>query len=219
MKFSLRLALAAALMLPALASAEGFNASARASTLGVGYEVGYALNDYVNFRVASNKYDDEYDTTEDDIEYNFDLNLKSTALFVDIHPFGGVFRITGGMLDNKNKLDGRAEPAGTYEINGVEYTADDVGTLFSTVNIGESNPLYVGLGWSKSLENSGFGIGFDIGAVMLGDSSVSLRATGPIANDAGFMADLEAEETEVEDEINQDFEMYPVIAFGITYQF
>ncbi len=220
MKFSLRLAAAAVLLLPALAAAEGFNVSARASTLGLGLEVGYAINDYVNVRLASNDYSDEYDTTEDDITYNFDLNLKSTALFVDIHPFAGTFRITGGMLDNKNELDGRAEPAGTYEINGVDYDASEVGTLFSNVAIGKSNPLYFGFGWSKGLGNSGFGVGFDIGAVMLGDSSVELSATGPITTtDPNFAANLEAEEDEVENDINSDFEMYPVIAFGITYQF
>ncbi|HEX6928624.1 MAG TPA: hypothetical protein VF267_05210 [Gammaproteobacteria bacterium] len=220
MKAMFRLTIASLALLPALASADGFNLSARASTLGLGYEVGYAFNDYINLRVAANGYDYEYDTTEDDISYDFDLNLESTALLLDIHPFAGSFRITAGMLDNKNELSGQAVPAGSYEINGVNYDGDDVGTLFSNVKLGESNPLYVGLGFSKALADSGWGFGFDLGMVMLGDSDVELSATGNIVNiDPDFSANLEAEETEVESEINSDFEAYPVIALGFTFQF
>ncbi|HEX7029942.1 MAG TPA: hypothetical protein VF254_05050 [Gammaproteobacteria bacterium] len=220
MKTTIRLAVAGLLLLPALAAAGGFNLSARASTLGVGYEIGYAVNDYVNFRVAFNDYSYEYDTTEDDIDYTFDLELESTAYFLDIHPFGGSFRLTGGLLDNKNRLDGQAEPAGTYEINGVSYSGDQVGTLFSAVRLGEEQPVYVGLGFSQPLGESGWGLGFDIGAVMMGDSDVELAATGPITTlDPNFAANLEAEEQEVESEINADFDTYPVVALGITFQF
>ena len=219
MKTTLRLSAIALLSLPTLAVADGVNLSGRFSTLGLGAEVGYAFNEYVNIRVASNNYSYDYDTTEDDINYNFDLDLKSTAVFLDVHPFGGTFRITAGMLDNKNELNGQAEAAGTYEINGVNYQGSDVGTLFSNVKLGEDNPLYVGLGWSKALSDSGWGLGFDLGMVMLGDSEVDLTATGPITMDPNFAADIAAEEEEVEAEINSDFEAYPVIALGITFQF
>lgn len=220
MKTAIRLAAIGLLALPALASAEGFNLSVRASTLGLGYEAGYAINDYVNFRVAFNDYSYDYDTTEDDIDYTFDLELESRAYFVDIHPFAGSFRVTAGMLDNKNRLDGQAEPAGTYEINGVNYSGDQVGTLFSNVRLGEDSPLYFGLGFSQALGESGWGFGFDVGAVMMGDSDVELAASGPITTiDPNFAANLEAEEEEVEAEINNDFDTYPVIALGLTFQF
>lgn len=215
----LRLAPLILLVAPALASAGGVNLSARASTLGLGYEIGFAVNDYVNLRVAANGYSYDYETTEDDINYDFDLELESTAVLLDIHPFGGTFRLTGGVLDNKNRLDGQAEAAGTYDIGGQTYTGAEVGTLFSTVRMGEDKPLYIGLGWSKSLGDSGFGLGFDLGLVMMGESDVELAATGPITMDPDFAANLAAEEEEVETEINSEFESYPVIALGLTYQF
>lgn len=220
MKTAVRIAAIGALLLPAVAAAEGLNLSVRASTLGLGYEAGYAFNDYLNLRVAFNNYSYDYDTTEDGIDYTFDLELESRAYLLDVHPFAGSFRITAGMLDNKNRLDGQAEPAGTYNINGVDYTGDEIGTLFSTVRLGEDNPLYVGIGFSQPLGESGWGFGFDIGAVMMGDSDVELLATGPITTaDPDFAANLEAEEAEVEDEINGDFDTYPVVALGFTYQF
>lgn len=218
MKTHLALA-AAAVLLPGAALAEGFNLSARASTLGVGVEAGYAFNDFVNLRVAVNNYSDEYDTTEDGIDYRFDLDLDSTALLLDFHPFAGVFRITAGVLDNGNELNGAAQPAGTYDIGGTTYTGAEVGTLQSRFALGESNPLYLGLGWSKPLGDSGWGMGFDVGVVMMGESDVSLSATGPISSDPTFQSDLAAEEQELEGDINDSFENYPVIALGFTYQF
>lgn len=220
MNNTIRLAVAALLSIPALAAAEGFNLSARASTLGLGYEAGYAFNDYVNLRVALNNYSYDYDTAEDGINYNFDLELESRAYLLDVHPFAGSFRITGGVLDNKNRLEGQAEPSGSYVIGGETYSGAEVGTLFSTARMGEDNPLYLGLGFSKALGKSGWGVGFDIGAVMMGDSDVELTATGPITTlDPDFAANIAAEEEEVEAEINGDFDTYPVVAFGVTYQF
>jgi len=219
MNNSLRLAVAAALALPALACAEGFNVSARASTLGLGAEAGYAFNDYVNVRLALNSYTRDYDSTEDDISYNFDLDLKSTALLLDVHPFAGVFRVTAGVLDNRNELSGQAAPAGTYEIDGVDYTQAEVGSLLSSVKLGDSTPFYLGLGWSKALENSGWGIGFDAGVVLMGKPDLTLTSVGGTAtNDPTFQARLAAEEQAAQDDLD-DFETYPVIALGVTYQF
>ena len=207
----------ALLLVPGIAAAEGFNVSARASTLGLGGEVGYAFNDYVNVRLALNNYSYDYDTTEDDIRYDFDFELESTALLVDLHPFGGNFRLTGGVLDNKNRLDGRAEAAGSYDIGGQTYAGSDVGTLYSRVDLGDSNPLYLGLGWSKALGDSGFGIGFDLGVVMQGSPDVALAATGPIASDPTFQQNLQDEEANLESDLD-DFDNFPVFAIGVTYQ-
>lgn len=219
MKFAPRLAAVVLLSLPAIASAEGINLSGRASTLGLGGEIGYAINDYVNVRVGFNNYSYDYDTTEDDIDYEFDLELDSRALLVDFHPFAGTFRITGGILDNANELNGRAVPNGSYEIGDETYTPEEVGTLYSNVKLGEDNPLYVGLGWSKALGTSGFGIGFDVGMVMMGSPTLTLTPEGgTLAADPAFQDDIEAEEQAAQEDLD-DFENYPVIALGITYQF
>lgn len=220
MKSILRPAVASLLLLPALASAEGFNVSARTSTLGLGLEAGYAFNDYVNLRVALNNYNYDYDTTEDDIRYDFDLELESTALLLDIHPFAGAFRVTAGMLDNKNRLEGQAEATGSYDIGDVSYTNEEVGTLFSRVQLGEDNPFYLGLGWSQALGETGWGFGFDAGVVLLGDSEVELLPQGgSLIDDPAFQADIAAEEESAEADINESFETYPVLSLGVTYQF
>lgn len=210
----------ACLLLPGMAFADGFNVSVRASTLGLGGEVGYAFNEYVNLRVGLNQYTYDYETTEDGIEYDFDLDLESTAVFLDVHPFAGAFRVTAGMLDNNNELNGRAVATGTYDIGDTTYSGEEVGTLYSNVVLGDSNPLYLGIGWSKALSDSGWGFGFDLGAVMLGDSSVNLAPEGgSLVGNEAFQADLAEEEAALENDINDSFELYPVAAIGFTFQF
>ena len=222
MKIIIRSVLVSAALLPALAAASGFNVSGRVGTLGLGAEVGYAFNDYVNVRLAMNNFSYDYNTTEDDIEFDFDLELESTALFLDIHPFAGAFRVTGGILDNRNRLDGQAVPMGEYEIGDQTYSGAEVGTLYSNVALGESNPVYVGLGWSKALGTSGFGLGFDLGVVLQGSPTVRLSATGPVTTNPAtaeeFEANLRAEEEQLESDLSE-FETYPVISLGLTYQF
>lgn len=218
MKTTARFSMVVLLLAPALSAAEGVNLSARGSTLGLGLEAGYAFNEHLNVRLASNNYSYDYDTTEGDIEYNFDLELESTALLLDYHPFAGSFRLTAGVLDNKNKLDGTAAPTGSYEIGGRTYTREQVGTLYSNVTLGDSNPLYFGLGWSKALGKSGFGLGFDAGVVLQGAPDVSLSADGDFANDPEFQEALRAEEEQLQQDMDQ-FDTYPVIAIGVTYQF
>lgn len=219
MKTTIRLVAAAALALPAIAAAEGFNVSARASTLGLGADVGYAFNDYVNLRVGFNNYTRDYDTTEDDIDYEFDLELDSTAIMLDYHPFGGTFRLTAGMLDNKNELNGQAASNGDIEIGSTTYTSAEVGTLYSNVKLGDSNPLYVGLGFSQALGDAGWGFGFDVGMVLMGKPTLTLTPEGgSLTSDPNFQADLEAEEQAAQADLD-DFENYPVIALGLTFQF
>lgn len=219
MKNITRLAIATALVLPSMALADGFNVSARASTLGLGADVGYAFNDYVNVRVGFNNYTRDYDSTEDGIDYNFDLELDSTAIMLDYHPFGGTFRLTAGMLDNNNELNGRAVSNGDYEIGDQTYTSAEVGTLYSNVKLGDSNPLYVGLGFSQALGESGWGFGFDVGMVLMGKPQLTLTPEGgSLVSDPAFQADLEAEEQAAQADLD-DFENYPVIALGLTFQF
>ena len=111
---------------------------------------------------------------------------------------------------------------GEYDIGGETYSGAEVGTLYSDVGLGESNPVYIGLGWSKALGTSGFGVGFDLGVVLQGSPTVRLSATGPITTNPAtaeeFERDLRAEEEDLQSELS-DFETYPVISLGLTYQF
>ena len=63
-----------------------------------------------------------------------------------------------------------------------------------------------------------WGFVFDLGIMLQGSPDVGLASSGPLANDPTFKADLAKEEKDIQDDADV-FRIYPVLAFGISYQF
>lgn len=212
------LAMVAAFALPGAAQASDFGLEAHASTLGIGGELNYSLNSYFTTRLDFNRYNYNYTGTKEQIDYNFDLHLKSYSLMLDWHPFAGMFRVTGGYFSNKNEIDAVAVPQGSYTINGHTYTAAQVATLYGTIGFNSSVP-YFGIGWSTlGSTDTGLGVSLDLGVLMQGSPKVNLYATGSASTQPQFKSDLAAEQAKVQDDVN-NYKTYPVVTLGISYRF
>jgi hypothetical protein len=225
---SKNLTLSTALLLAGLAPAvhaagvEGIAVEVKAGTLGFGVEANYAINPKFTVGLGLNKFTQSTSQTADDIDYDVDLKLQTIALLANYHPFEGTFRITAGLMSNGNELSMKAEPAGTYDIGGTTYSADEIGTLEATVDFKNIAP-YLGIGWGKSA-GSGFGVTLDIGILFQGAPNLSMDVSGPIADpdspayDPQFLADLSEEESNAQDDI-KGFTAYPVASLGLNYRF
>jgi len=190
----------------------------KASTLGVGAEVRAALSDQFALRVGGNWFDYNYDSTEDGIDYDLDLDLLSGAAYIYWHPFEGSFRLTGGLLYSGNEISALGTTTGNFEIGGGSFTPDQVGQLTGAITFKDIAP-YAGIGWSKALGNSGLGFSFDLGVMFQGRPRVDLESTGgTLSNDPTLIAELAQEEQNLEDDIDF-FRFYPVISLGLTYSF
>lgn len=191
-----------------------FGVGVKASTLGAGIELGTALTDTLAARVALNKYSKDDDQTIDDIDYTAELDLNSSALFLDWHPFSGTFHLTAGYLFSNSDLSASATPANSVEIGGTVYNPSDIGRIDATVNLG-SGP-YVGLGWGN-VAAKGFGFTFELGVVQQGTPDVDLTIEDP----NGVIAannDIEKERKNMEDDLDE-FDLYPVVSLGVSYGF
>jgi len=188
------------------------------STLGLGVEGTARILPKLNARLGINYYPYTYDEEEDDVDYDIDMNLFSGSALLDWHPFAGVFRISAGLVLNRNELDMEARPTGFVEIGDQEYAPAEVGTLSGDVDFRSVAP-YVGIGWGNAVgEDKRWGFVCDLGIVFQGSPDADLAATGPIASDPTFQADLAKEEENLEDDLDF-FKYYPVISFGISYKF
>jgi len=211
-------ATAGTLLLSPLANASGFALGARIGTGGYGLEATQSLSSNVNARLGFNTYNYTYSTTESDIDYDAELKLQTTSLLLDWHPFSGVFRLSGGLINNQNKLDLTGTPTGTTTIGSGSYTPAEIGTLTGNVGFKENVP-YVGIGWGNAAaQDKHFGFNFDIGVIIQGSPSVQLSSNGTLANDAAFQAELQQEQQDLEADL-QDLKYYPVISLGISYRF
>lgn len=203
--------------MPVLAG--GTSLGLKFSTLGVGIEAEQRFSSQIGGRLGFNYFTFEYDGVEDDIDYDFELDLQSLAALVDWHPFEGSFRITGGGLLNGNELNSNARPTEIYDIGDNTYTPEEVGTLKGKIDFDDFVP-YLGIGWNTTFgeEESSWGFIADLGVVFQGTPSAKLSSNGTLAGTGAFDADLAKEEKDLQDDLNE-FEMYPVISIGITRSF
>ncbi len=193
---------------------------AHISTLGIGPEISLGLSDYFSSKVSVNwgAYDVEGET--DDVDYDCELELMSGLITAEWFPWAGNFHIDAGLLANGNNFSGKGEPSasGTFTFDGVTYTAAEAGTVKVDIDFDDIAP-YVGLGWGNTVaKNSNITFFVNLGVVFQGEPDVSIKTSGTLANNAQFLARVEAEKRELEDDLDS-FDIYPVIALGLSYKF
>lgn len=200
------------------ARADGLAVGGTLGTLGPGIEATVLLSDRLNFRAAGNYLPLHYQTTQNEIDYDADLTLATARALFDVHPFKNHFRFTGGLTYNRNELEMDATPAEPKVVGDTIYFPEQIGTINGRVTFRSLAP-YLGIGYGDAVEGTRkLGFIFDLGLMFQGSPKVSLGASGALAEDAGFQDDLAAEEEEIQSDADA-FTVYPVLAFGISYQF
>ena len=135
---------------PAAAEKGGVSLGVNAGTLGIGDDITIGLAPKANIRSKANGFKYKYDSTQDGIAYKFDLGLLSALSVLDLHPTEGGFRLSGGLMLNKNKIDADAHPSSSYTIGSTTYTPAEVGTMTGKLDFKTIAP-YVGLGWGNGV--------------------------------------------------------------------
>jgi hypothetical protein len=205
------LALTAAPVVPA-----DIGINPRASTLGVGAQLTWGVNDSVSIGFEANRFDKDINDSYGGINYRYGIDSNSFAVLGHWYPAGkgGVFRFTGGLYRNDSKVNGTAAltSGSSYTIGNNTYTAAQIGTLTGTAAFDKNAP-YVGIGWGGR-PGERFGFTFDLGAMYVGAPRVSLSTSGGVVT----AADLEIERQQVENDF-RSFKWFPLVAVGVYVRF
>lgn len=211
--------------------------------LGIGLSVGVPLGDRFNLRLSHHaySYDKEFDDANSGASYDGTLDLKSTGLLADWHPFKGVFRLTAGLMSNGNqiKLVGTDSGGGQYAVGDCTYessiTPGQEFRIDGVVDFKSSVP-YLGLGWGGNMnaEPGFYGI-FDLGVMFSGAPRSNLKGSGSARNTEGNIACGDGTDHDVssyqpfQDAVSQaeadsneetkNFKLWPNIGFGIGWRF
>lgn len=193
-----------------------------AGTVGFGGGVAASFNKHLGARIGYTTY--EYsvnDLEESELHLDGKAEIGGAQAFLDWHPFGGAFRLSAGAIENAS-LSARAEPiANTYTLNGVTYSADDIGQATGTAKYDSISP-YLGIGFGHPLSLDGrFALTADLGVVFTGSPKVELNATCAVPNAmlcSQIEADVLAEEAELQDDAD-DLKYWPLLSVGISYRF
>ncbi len=192
----------------------------KAGTLGAGLDVSKGISEKLAIRLQANALNYNHDTTKSDVDYKAELELRSAGVLLDWHPFSGVFRVSGGAYWNGNKATVTGQPTGgSYTINGMPYTAAEIGSLSGHVGFPSVAP-YLGFGFGSAPKaGRGISLSFDLGVLYQREPNVALSvACGTTARCAQLQSDVAAEQVSLQHDL-KDFKFYPAVSFGIGYRF
>jgi hypothetical protein len=194
-----------------------FSLGVSSGTLGVGPELGLRFSESLGARINAAWLDASANTDIDGIRYNGDLSLNNAGAMLDWYPFSGGFRLSAGGRWNGNQLD-LARPSAPVVIGGTTFTPAQVGQLEGTVEVNSFAPA-LSLGFSGEM-SPGLTLGLELGVLYQGPPKLSnLRARGGLLEgDPGLLAEVAAEEKQVEDKYDS-YRLWPIAQLLVIYRF
>jgi hypothetical protein len=185
----------------------------KAGTLGLGVDLTGRVNNWFAVRGSINAIDVSRSYNDTDIDYDADLTLGAFGVLLDFHPLRGNFRLTAGLMKNRNQVDLRARPTNDIDIGVTTYMPAQVGTLRGKIEFKDTAP-YFGIGYGDAAKGPGrIKFLLDAGVMQQGSGKVSLRASsGQVAQ-----SDLRQEESDIEDDISS-YKLWPVLAMGVSFR-
>jgi hypothetical protein len=198
------------------ALADDFWLGAKVGTLGIGMEAAWRPIPWMDLRAGGNLYDYDESGSQAGINYDATLQLSTYYLTANFLFPASPFRISVGGFSNSNEVQMISAENSTFNVGGTSYSAADVGTLNSITSFDSTSP-YLGAGFDFRLFGK-VGLSLDFGVLWQGDPKVSLTANGLLADDPTFMASLEEERLELEDDMDA-LKAYPVVSMGFNFSF
>lgn len=202
--------------------AEGLALGAKISSLGLGLDLTARASDGLNLRAGFNFFSYSIERQQEDVVYEGTLTLSSYSFLADLYPArGGSFRLTGGVLYDRNEVEATARPSATVTINGVPYSSGLVGSLHGRASASRQWAPYLGLGFGNAVSRDRrLGAALDLGVLFHGSARVDLSADGVLSYLPSFLFDLAAEEAKINADLDRDlYHYYPVLALRVSYQF
>lgn len=185
----------------------------KVSTLGLGLDGTTNIAKDLNVRVGGHFMSLGYNAggkADEDYKYDAKAKLLSFSALVDYFPGGSIFKISGGLLFNLNKVEITMIPNQVYHINGKTYDQSNLGQVLTTTDFAKVAP-YLGIGLCNPLAYKQFGFTMDIGGIYQSAPKISMSATG-------LMEPTATQSAIIEDNVKW-FKFYPVLTLGLTYKF
>ena len=218
---TLQAMLAAATVLAAAGAAQAQVAvGVHAGTAGFGPDVQVHLNDNFTVRGAADWMNFDYGRDYNGVHYDGRLKLATGGAFLDWHPWGNAFFLSGGAYFGDRKIDLSSVPASNVTIGGVSYTPAQVGRLDGHIKMDSTAP-FAGLGFDTNNRGVTRGFGFKglLGVAFSGQPKVDLTSSGGLLSNTVLLEpQLQLEEQRIAHDARY-LQTYPVAQIGVTYHF
>ena len=190
-------------------------------TTGLGLEMTFGVNPYLNLRSGFNYGSFTWGQEFGNVDYDADVTMTSVPLLLDVHPFGGQFRITGGLyLQPGTKADLDATPSEPTQIGSHTYNPDTIGTLTGEIEVGDVLTPYLGIGFGNTVgEDQLLTLTLDIGVIFQSyDVALDSNGAGMTAQLDTFREDLKKEEELLQEDAD-NWKIFPVVSISLAWHF
>ncbi len=191
-------------------------------TNGLGFHLNTPLGERLQARLGMNLGQFSTDGVASQFRYDADVKGRTVDALLDYFPAGRGFRISAGLIYNDNKVDivGRPDIAGSFNLNGVTYTAAQIVGVNGQIKFKQIVP-YLGIGWGSGTQNpKGWSFAADVGVMFQGTPTTSLNLSnclvGPLC--PFIQENLNAEAAALNREAD-NYKYFPVLRAGLTYRF
>jgi hypothetical protein len=199
---------------PLAANADLFSSvsyGVQASTVGDGFTLEKPLLYDFSVRVVGNTGSQSQQTAYDANSYTATTHFRDIGVIGDFRPYGGRYRLSAGLFTGSDDVVNTAHPdGGLIHLNGNTYSAAAAGTV--TTRVSYNRPaIYLGAGTGTGLVR-GFALMFDAG-VLIRNGTTSAHATGALAGDPAFAADLAHAQANLRTRV-----VTPVLSAGLVFR-
>lgn len=199
---------------PAPARADVFSSlsyGVHAGTIGDGITLEKPLLYDFSVRLETGALSVSQQFTYDNNPYTTTNHYNNVALIADFRPDAGRYRISAGLVFGGDRVDNVARDDGTsIRIGDNVYPVSGTGIVATHVTYARPS-LYLGVGTGTGLVR-GLDLQFDVGAIVR-NGTTTAGASGPLANDPIFQADLQRLRGELRTHV-----VVPVISVGLVYR-
>ncbi|MDQ6942378.1 MAG: hypothetical protein M3169_07650 [Candidatus Eremiobacteraeota bacterium] len=204
----------ALLGMPAAARADLFSSvstGVHVSTIGHGITLEKPLLYDFSVRITTGTLSVSDQSTYDTTSYTTTTRFSNVGVIADYRPYGGRYRISGGLVFGNDRIDNVArDAAGMIRVGNGLYPVSGTGTVSARVRFDRPS-LYAGVGTGTGLIR-GLALEFDAGALVR-NGTASASASGALANDPAFRADLARLRGELRTRV-----VVPVLSVGLVYR-
>ncbi len=177
-----------------------------------------SLNNLVSYNITDTTTSGTTESTNSGT-INGGVRLMSVQLLGNVHPFGGAFRVVGGLIYNANQINLNGTVNGSVSYNGAIIPNDALSGVNGTIKYNPYSP-YVGIGWGGSHDAKGFGVTFDMGVMFQGTPKINLDPVyGP--DSAAYQSEINGFLNQQVNSIQNDLKItqfYPVLNLQLYYR-
>jgi hypothetical protein len=203
---------AAALVVAAQPAAAQFGFAAKAGTTGIGGEASYGLSSRFALRASATVIPANPTFSVNNKDFEIDPPSPMFTAGADLYLTGGL-RLFGGALIGADQAGLSTTYSGTVTFGEGTQPVSGSGRILVNVESSAVAP-FAGIGFGRTF-GSGVGLMLDLGAAMLGESTASLQADGPITQINGYEEQRRIEEQKIQEKVDKYAKILPMVSLGL----